>query len=82
MSNPSAASTPSSHLSDVPIIVIFVIGGISFNEVKQIQDELLVHVNNNNSGMREEFSCRIIIGSNKVVSPDDLFYELFLQNNK
>ena len=57
------------HPSSKSTIVIFVIGGASILEVKQIQEQLELA---NTDGT--DTDTRIILASNDIVSPDDMFH--------
>jgi hypothetical protein len=51
------------------VIVIFVVGGVSLSEVKQIQELL-----DSDSGYSQ---TQVIIGSNNISSPLDLYENIF-----
>ena len=55
------------HLIDAPNLVIFVVGGISCTEIKQIQECFASNRSFN----------RVIVGSNRILSPDDMVTEIF-----
>ena len=63
------------HPSDNNIIVIFVIGGISFKEVGQIKS-LLDDYNNSNGKYANHGSFQIILGSNMNFVPEDILTRL------
>jgi hypothetical protein len=59
-----------SHPSSNSVIVLFVIGGVSLSEVKQIQELL-----DSDSGYGQ---TQVIIGSNNILSPSDLYQDILL----
>jgi hypothetical protein len=58
-----------SHPAQHPILVIFVIGGVSVLEVKQVQEVL-----NSDSGYDQ---TQVLIGSNNLCSPADLYENIW-----
>jgi hypothetical protein len=67
----TAKGSSEAHPSQNSTIVIFVIGGISLLEVKQVQDVLQT-----DSGYGSN-QIQIILGSNNISSPDDIYQNLF-----
>jgi len=62
----SVATTP--HPSDQPTLVLFILGGISFKEVGQVQQALTKHAVPN---------TRVIILSTRLVSAENVLYSFF-----
>lgn len=70
----SVASTRLPHPGDNNIIVIFVIGGLSYKEVGQIRSVVDNHLNNQST--KDPQKLRIIIGSNKLFVPEDILLQI------
>lgn len=68
----NVSNEATSHPSNNSTLVIFIIGGISLNEVKQIQ-ELLNSENNLYSDVE------VIIGSNNIVTPQNIYQQIFIK---
>lgn len=64
----SAAASP--HPGDQSILVVFVVGGISYKEVGQVQAVLDLHNKTHSSGG----SGRIVLMSTKTVNPENIFH--------
>jgi hypothetical protein len=63
--------------ADCSTIVVFIIGGVSFIELCQIQQQL-----DDYGSLNEEISnLRIIVGSNNIVCPNDVYYDVFKTMN-
>lgn len=62
----SVATTP--HPADQPILVLFVLGGISYKEVGQVQQMLSKYAVPN---------TRVIILSTRLVSAENILYSFF-----
>ncbi|KAK3707203.1 hypothetical protein QZH41_019565 [Actinostola sp. cb2023] len=57
--------------NDLPVLVLFVIGGITCSEVQQIREALATYRSN----------TQILIGSTQIIKPDDVFQKVFCQDN-
>lgn len=64
------------HPSSNHIVVIFVIGGVSLLEVERIQRALERACGEGDGRLLED--CKIVIGSNDVLSPMDVLDQILL----
>ncbi len=67
--------------SDLPVVVLFVVGGLSLIEVMQIQAQLTSFVQRASSAPTIG-DFRVILCSNRVLSPDDVYFDIFRANHK
>ena len=81
---PSATLAPQAHPGDSAVVVVFVIGGISFNELAQIRRVVAeFHLSHGASSktaaeFRNAINYKIVIGSTSIVSPVELFCRTFV----
>lgn len=70
----SVASTP--HPSEQPVLVIFVLGGISYKEVGQVQQQLLQSNAGSSSGLGGQplSNTRIILLSTRMLNAENVLY--------
>ena len=54
------------HPADNTIIIIFVVGGISFNEIKEIRESIVNHKSN----------IQVLIGSTKIIKSNDVYNKI------
>lgn len=57
--------------SDHPLLILFVVGGVTSTEVKQIKD-VVNHIKPSN---------QVIVGSTRLLSPQDIIRSVFCENN-
>ncbi|XP_048578515.1 sec1 family domain-containing protein 2 [Nematostella vectensis] len=57
--------------NDLPLLVFFIIGGVTCSEVKQIKEAVTSHHPN----------TQVIIGSTRILKSEDVFQQVFCQDN-
>jgi hypothetical protein len=66
---PAASTAPSTpHPAEQPVLVLFVLGGVSYKEVAQVQ-RLLQH-----SGVADS---RVILLSTRILGAENVLYQVF-----
>lgn len=63
--------------SDRGVIALFVVGGLSAVEIGQIQSVLALYNSKISDGGSENTLPKILLGSNSIVSPDNISGQIF-----